>query len=223
MPLIAPSILAADFSHLADQITLAVGGGADWIHLDVMDGHFVPNLTFGPPVIRAIRPVTTVPFDTHLMIQNPDQYIDEYRRAGADLITVHVEATPHLHRTVQRIRQSGARAGVSLNPATPVSSVHDILGEVDLVLLMSVNPGFGGQAFIPASIGRLRELAAMIRDDRPAHRARSGRRHRSARPPRRSSRPAPPCSWPDRRSSGGAISGRRHRAPPRRRRPGTIV
>ena len=162
MPLIAPSILAADFSHLADQITLAVGGGADWIHLDIMDGHFVPNLTFGPPVIRAIRPVTTVPFDTHLMIQNPDQYIDEYRRAGADLITVHVEATPHLHRTVQRIRQSGARAGVSLNPATPVSSVQDILGEVDLVLLMSVNPGFGGQAFIPASIGRLRELAAMI-------------------------------------------------------------
>ena len=164
MPLIAPSILAADFSRLAEQITAADKGGADWIHLDVMDGHFVPNLTFGPPGIRSLRAVTTLPFDTHLMIQNPDQYIDEYRRAGADLITVHVEATPHLHRTIQRIHQSGARAGVSLNPATPIASVRDILGEVDLVLVMSVNPGFGGQSFIPAAVGRIRDLAGMIRD-----------------------------------------------------------
>jgi len=164
---IAPSLLAADFSDLKGQITLAQEGGADWLHLDIMDGHFVPNITIGPPVIRSIRSVTTLPFDTHLMISNADAYLEAFRAAGADLITVHYEACPHLHHTVHRIKELGAKAGVSVNPATPVSVLNDIVPVVDLILLMSVHPGFGGQVFIPESIERLRELADVIKQKNP--------------------------------------------------------
>jgi ribulose-phosphate 3-epimerase len=161
---IAPSLLSADFADLKSQIAIAEQGGADWLHLDVMDGHFVPNLTIGPPVIRSLRKLTSLPFDTHLMIESPDASIDAYRAAGADIITVHQEACVHLHRTIQRIRQAGALAGVSINPATPVAILSDIITEVDLVLIMSVNPGFGGQLFIPSTSSKIRELARMIRE-----------------------------------------------------------
>ena len=165
---IAPSLLSSDFSNLKGQIALAEQGGADWLHIDVMDGHFVPNLTLGPPVIRSIRALTKLPFDTHLMIDNADRYLEAYREAGADLITVHVEACTHLHRTVARIKELGARAGVCLNPATPVTLLSDILRDVDLVLIMSVNPGFGGQSFISTSPEKIRQAAAMIRAQNPA-------------------------------------------------------
>jgi ribulose-phosphate 3-epimerase len=168
MPItIAPSLLAADFSDLRGQIALAEQGGADWIHLDIMDGHFVPNLTIGPLVIRSIRHVTTLPFDTHLMITNPDDYLEMFRSAGADHLTVHFEACRSLNRTVRRIKELGAKAGVSVNPATPVSVLKDTIPDVDLVLLMSVNPGFGGQTFLPQSLERLRELTDMIRQINP--------------------------------------------------------
>ncbi len=163
MVIIAPSLLSSDFSDLRGQIALAEQGGADWIHLDVMDGHFVPNLTIGPPVIRSLRKLTRLPFDTHLMIENPDRYLEEFRNAGADLMTVHVETCTHLHRTVHRIKELGAKAGVSLNPATPVHLLEDIIGDVDLVLIMSVNPGFGAQRFIPRSLEKIREAARLIR------------------------------------------------------------
>jgi ribulose-phosphate 3-epimerase len=152
---LAPSILSADFARLADAVAEAEAGGADWIHVDVMDGHFVPNITIGPPVVAALRKVTELPLDVHLMIETPDRLLDAFAAAGANLITVHQEACVHLHRTVERIRELGVRPGVSVNPATPVSTLHEILPFVDLVLVMSVNPGFGGQRFIPTSTAKL--------------------------------------------------------------------
>ncbi|GAB4560493.1 MAG: ribulose-phosphate 3-epimerase [Geothermobacteraceae bacterium] len=159
---IAPSILSADFGRLAEEISAVDAAGADYIHVDVMDGHFVPNITIGPLVVDAIRPVTEKPLDVHLMIENPDLYIPEFARAGADIITVHQEAVPHLHRTVQLIRSLGKKPGVSINPATPVSTLEIILEEIDLVLVMSVNPGFGGQAFIDSALGKISELRERI-------------------------------------------------------------
>jgi len=159
---IAPSILSADFARLGDEVRAIDDGGADYIHVDVMDGHFVPNITIGPLVVDAVRKVTKKPLDVHLMIENPDQYIPEFAKAGSDIITVHQEAVPHLHRTVQLIRSLGKRAGVSINPGTPVSSLESILGDLDLVLIMSVNPGFGGQSFIPFCLEKIRQLRRMI-------------------------------------------------------------
>jgi len=155
---IAPSILSADFARLADSIAEAEAVGADWIHVDVMDGHFVPNITIGVPVVAAIRKVTRLPLDVHLMIERPDRYVDAFTDAGADWLTVHVEAERHLHRTVQAIRQRGAKAGVSLNPGTPASALDEILPFVDLVLVMSVNPGFGGQEFIETSVAKIEAI-----------------------------------------------------------------
>jgi ribulose-phosphate 3-epimerase len=159
---IAPSILSADFSRLGEDIQAVDQAGADYIHVDVMDGHFVPNITIGPLVVDALRKVTDKPLDVHLMIENPDLYIPEFARAGADIITVHQEAVPHLHRTVQLIKSLGKKAGVSLNPATPVETLDVILDELDLVLIMSVNPGFGGQSFIPSALDKIRALRRRI-------------------------------------------------------------
>jgi ribulose-phosphate 3-epimerase len=158
---IAPSILSADFTRLADAVKLIERGGADLVHVDVMDGHFVPNLTIGPPVVAALKRVATIPLDVHLMIDNADATVGWYLDAGADMVTVHAEGTYHLHRVVQQIRGAGARPAVSLNPATPVSFLRDILGDVDMVLLMSVNPGFGGQSFIPDVVRKIRELVTL--------------------------------------------------------------
>ena len=155
---IAPSILASDFSRLGEEIRRVEEAGVDIIHIDVMDGHFVPNITIGPPVVKSIRNVTRLPFDVHLMIQNPDSYIDAFADAGADIISVHVECCDHLHRTVQKIRQRGLKPAVALNPATSLTTVEWIAGEVDMILLMTVNPGFGGQTFIQSVISKVREL-----------------------------------------------------------------
>lgn len=162
---IAPSILSADFSKLDEQIKLIEKGGADLIHLDVMDGHFVPNITFGAPVIKMLREVTDIPFDVHLMIENPERYIDDFVDAGADIITVHAESTVHLHRLIQQIKShNGVKAAVSLNPATPLDVLEYVLEDIDMVLIMSVNPGFGGQSFIPQCREKIKALKKMIKD-----------------------------------------------------------
>ncbi|MGG3622673.1 ribulose-phosphate 3-epimerase [Bacillus gobiensis] len=161
MTKIAPSILSANFAKLADEIIDVEKGGADYIHVDVMDGHFVPNITIGPLIVEAIRPVTQLPLDVHLMIENPDQYIPAFSKAGADILSVHVEACPHLHRTIQLIKDNGVKPGVVINPHTPVQSIQHVIAEVDLVLLMTVNPGFGGQSFIPDVLSKIPEVAQL--------------------------------------------------------------
>jgi ribulose-phosphate 3-epimerase len=162
MKLIAPSILSADFSKLGDDIRAVEEAGADWIHVDVMDGHFVPNITMGPIVSKAVKNITALPVDVHLMIEEPDRYIPDFAKAGADWISVQVEACVHLDRTIQMIREAGVKAGAALNPATPLSTIEWTLENLDFVLIMSVNPGFGGQAFIPNSLKKISELRAMI-------------------------------------------------------------
>ena len=163
-PILAPSILSADFGHLADAVSAAAEAGAAYIHIDVMDGAFVPSITFGMPVIRSIRPVTQAVFDVHLMIEDPDRYLEDFAAAGADIITVHAEACRHLDRSVQKIHDLGKKAGIALNPATPLSAVEWVLPQTDMLLVMSVNPGFGGQSFIPYSLEKLRRARKMIGD-----------------------------------------------------------
>ena len=159
---LAPSILAADFTRLGEQVRQAEAAGADRIHVDVMDGHFVPNITIGPPVVKSLKKVAKVPLDVHLMITDPDKYIGPFADAGAALISVHVEVLPHLHRTIQAIKALGVKAGVVLNPSTPVAEINDVAGDVDFVLVMSVNPGFGGQSFIPRSESKVAEVRALL-------------------------------------------------------------
>jgi ribulose-phosphate 3-epimerase len=161
---LAPSILSADFAHLADEVAAVERGGADQIHLDVMDGHFVPNLTMGPAVVSAVRRVTTLPLDVHLMVSDPDRYLEAFAKAGASIMTVHAEVLPHLHRTLQAIRALGCKAGVAINPSTPVSAIAEVAGQFDIVLVMSVNPGFGGQAFIPESESKISRIRAWLRE-----------------------------------------------------------
>jgi len=165
---LAPSILSADFARLGEQIAEVARAGADYIHVDVMDGHFVPNITIGAPVVASIRRATALPLDVHLMIEHPERYIPDFARAGADIITVHVEASPHLPATMRSIKELGARAGVSMNPPTPLGAVEEFLAYADLVLVMSVNPGFGGQSFIPETLPRIANLRKLL-DDRGLH------------------------------------------------------
>jgi ribulose-phosphate 3-epimerase len=161
---IAPSILSADFARLGEEVRAISAAGADWIHVDVMDGHFVPNITIGPAVVKALRPHSSLPFDVHLMISPVDLYLEAFAEAGADILTVHPESGPHLHRTIQRIKALGKQAGVSLNPASPVELVEQVLGDIDLILVMSVNPGFGGQSFITSQLKKIERLRRMIDD-----------------------------------------------------------
>lgn len=165
---IAPSILSANFAELGKEIKDVEKGGADYIHIDVMDGHFVPNITMGPMVVKAIRPLTELPLDVHLMIENADQYIEAFADAGADYITVHVEAAPHLHRTIQLIKSKGVKAGVVLNPATPADWIKPILQDIDMVLLMTVNPGFGGQSFIPSVVPKIKQIRSWADEVNPS-------------------------------------------------------
>lgn len=164
--IVAPSILSADFARLGEALHLMDAAGADWIHVDVMDGHFVPNLTIGPPVIQSLRKESRLPFDVHLMIEKPERYLVDFQKAGADILTVHVEACIHLNRVLSHIRELGCLAGVSLNPSTPLTAIEDVLDCIDLILIMSVNPGFGGQSFIPHSLNKLERAKAMV-GDRP--------------------------------------------------------
>lgn len=159
---ISPSILSADFTRLADQVHEAEEAGVDYIHVDVMDGHFVPNITIGPLVVKALRPITKLPLDVHLMIENPEFYIEDFSKAGANIITVHQEATPHLHRTIQQIHDLGIKAGVSINPSTSVKTLDEIICDVDLILVMSVNPGFGGQSYIHSCTNKIRKVREML-------------------------------------------------------------
>ena len=159
---ISPSILSADFTRLGEEIKAVEEAGADYIHIDVMDGHFVPNITIGPLIVEAARRATKLPLDVHLMIENPERYIPEFVKAGSDIITVHVEATDHLHRAVQQIKELGIRAGVSMNPSTPTSTIAHVIDDIDLALVMSVNPGFGGQSFIPAALNKIKEVRDIL-------------------------------------------------------------
>jgi ribulose-phosphate 3-epimerase len=161
---LAPSILSADFLKLREEIVAAASAGADILHVDIMDGHFVPNMTIGPSIVESIRSITSLPLDVHLMIKKPELFLNDFIKAGADYLTVHYEASLHLHRIVQQIKETGVKAGVSLNPATPVSSLEDIVTDIDMALIMSVNPGFGGQKFIPNSISKIKVLKKMIND-----------------------------------------------------------
>ena len=165
-PIIAPSLLSADFARLGEEVRAIEAAGADWLHLDVMDGAFVPNITIGPGVIAALKPHTRLPFDVHLMIEAPDRFIEAFREAGADIMSVHPEAGPHLHRTLRRIRELGAKAGLVLNPATPVETVEWVLEDLDLILVMSVNPGFGGQSFLDSQLKKISRLRRLIDDAR---------------------------------------------------------